>query len=312
MSNKWVVIVKGVYVMRKFVAFVCLIALLLSFVACGAKNNNVWVPESVSKDLRPYAETALDILNQYLSFSISSDDAAAKFEELQHRVDTIGIDPYSADTSPADSQIIQAIKHVDMFCFSIVSEEEDVFLYKDIISFQLGNSLSGKSYPADKIYTTEDSKTHLDIFLSVDTAPFSDAFVYYDENGAFWQISLTFDKLNGIAIEGLGKYINEILENAYANDIDSLEIDIHYEVCGQDAATICAEANRDSVYFYSLRSLRERSSAIDRLHSEYSAEEIAKFENFPSKYDVLNPISEAHAVEDLPALLADTAKYVGH
>ena len=106
--------------------------------------------------------------------------------------------------------------------------------------------------------------------------------------------------------------INEILENAYANDIDSLEIDIHYEVCGQDAATICAEANGDSVYFYSLRSLSERSSAIDRLHSEYSAEEIAKFENFPSKYDVLNPISEAHSVEDLPALLTDTDKYVGH
>lgn len=298
--------------MKKIISITLLICMVLSMAACeGQRKNDTWEPELASTYVRPYAERAIEIIDDYLHFEMNSDEANSAFEELNNRIESLDVDMYSQNTNSGDAQIAMAIRHVDRFCFSILSTDEEVCLYRDIISYQIGEEVSGKTYEAERVVSPEGGELLLGQFLDIENAPFSSSWVYHDEASDSWYINLKFDKMNDVSLASLDAYIAEILGSADTKGIDSIMLTISYNVYAQEAATVYIIVQEDSFYGYSLRSWHDRKEATEKFQEQYTQQEISNMEEIPDEYSVLRTLCEIESIEELSKLLEETSKYVG-
>lgn len=183
-----------------------IIPLILAMLLFGCSSEDTWKPEIASKEIRPYAERAIEIIDSYLSFDISQDDAETAFTELANRIGSLNITEINSGYSNADKSIAYEIQSLSYGYQTDLEYRQG----RDILAFQIGKDVSGKAYPVEKESNIfEDKPVHQE--LKEFDAPVSLCVIGDMGDNPFW-ISIYFDAMNGIAPFDLLSYTNELID----------------------------------------------------------------------------------------------------
>lgn len=183
-----------------------IISLILAMLLLGCSSEDTWKPEEASKEIRPYIERAIEIIDNYLSFDISQEDAKKAFTELSNRISSLNITEIDSGYSDADKSIAYEIKSLTYGNRTDLEYHQS----RDILSFQIGKDVSGKAYPVEKESDIfEDEPVHQSI--KEFDAPASRCLTGELSNNALL-ISIDFDAINGIKPSDVLSYTNTLID----------------------------------------------------------------------------------------------------
>ena len=197
-----------------FIAITIISALLTG---CNAASSANWQPQIVSNDIKPYVERAIEIIDDYLAFDISAEDADKAFSELISRIEPLAIterDPNKHLTDITTAHCINSFKYDKLSELS----DADIRQKRDVLAYQIGKEVSGQAYSIETfsgLFNENDNPEYLQDFC----APARTADLFSGES--LVSISLTFDAINGIAPSDLLAHINSltnILSQKHAGD----------------------------------------------------------------------------------------------
>jgi len=281
------------------------VAMLFSLCAC-ADGSQVWVPEKATAEIEPYARRAIEIIDGYLNFTITADEATGLFQELYERMDPFEIRSIDSEYCEADKTVAYIVDMLAIWDAKHRSDEE-YRMYRDLLAFQIGEPVSGKAYPADQ--SSIDSDKPLDVLIDVDSTPFDFGNIYVSQET--WSVMLMFDRLNGVHVPDLGQYVEEVLHNLSDNNVAEAILYVEYSCYDQSVLYIYITI-LDGIFTGSVcRADSSADEARERLAREYSAEEISAMTEYPKEYSILNPLYEFDSIEDLPSALAAASAFVG-
>jgi len=193
--------------------FVLTICLCLLFAGCGEKevSGPKWEPQRASADAEPYAQQTIKIIDQYLSFEISKDAAKKQFDEVYFRIKDNDYDHKSANYC-IESAILSLTAHAKEFT------DTDFHMYRDILSYQIGEEVSGKVYaPKKKRVGFNDEETYIANFLNIDQFPYMSSYIL--NHGSGFTCSLDFDAMTCVKVTDLREYAETIITNARKSNI---------------------------------------------------------------------------------------------
>lgn len=212
-----------------------LVFLCIFFVGCKnqedngnfSKQDQQWKPERVSSEIEPYVERTIEIIDAYLSFDISGNEADTSFEEVISRMESLGITEKDPNKHLAD---ILTAYSITAFKYDKTSELTDTELRKrrDVLAFQIGEDVSGRSY---SLKTTSRLFENAPEYLQEFNAPATD--VDFFESNSISCISLTFDAINGVAPSDLSAYTNNLINILTEKHNGDTHVFLTYEYYGQ-------------------------------------------------------------------------------
>ena len=232
--------------MKKTISFI--LAAMLLLVGCSTKeSDNKWKPQRVSENIKPYAEKALNIVEQYLAFDISLEEFYADISDIHDRIDYED----GEDHNTADLAVLSAIS--DLY-FSYDEYSDRTFrLYRDILRFQLGQSVKKETYSAAKtLYAFDEESERIGKQLKLQELPMFESSVYVLDSSPVPTILLYFDLANGITPEDVFTHYKTILGLAKQHDICLDDLIIYYRVYGQIVFTIDLRLEDSGEYTLSL------------------------------------------------------------
>lgn len=260
----------------KKVASVFLAALLL-ITGCSTQSaNKKWKPQHVSDNIKPYAEKALEVIDQYLAFEISLKEFSASIEELHNRLDWDDCEENNSADTAVCSILSGLYFHSDAFT------DNTLRMYRDILCFQLGKGTSGEQYlPPKNIQTYEPQGDHLVDILKLKSFPVSDVSVHISQNSQPLLVMMTFDLMNGVIPKDAFTHCETFFKKASLEGIRS-DLIVYYNVCGQLAFSVDALANDSGSYTLFLN--LDTGSITERKFVDPTADNIEKLINDASDY----------------------------
>lgn len=303
--------------MKKLVA--CIIVAALVCAGCGS-NSDKWVQENASEDVRPYAEQAINIIDEYLAFEISSEEATKSFSELYKRISSLDISGTNSDYNDQDLIISHSIR---MLSIGQINSRSDIELYeyRDTIAFQIVKPTSGKVYEANRnvfnyIYNEDgdliddpDAEENLSKFLSISSVPFSSASA--DEDLGYWHISIYFDAKNGVGVSSIQKYIKNIYTRFRLKGLTTASVTVHYEKYEQPVFSIHLSIDDGNVYGSVARDNAQYFNMLDKFHEKYTVDEIVEMKEYPKEFAILNPLYKFDSIDDLSQAIKIASAFAG-
>ena len=281
--------------------------LTLVFAGCSSKESkNVWKQGKASVEIEPYASRAIEIIDGYLSFELTADEATKEFEALYQRIKPYDIRGINSTYSDPDMTISYI---VDLLAIFEADERTDVeyHQYRDILSFQIGEAVSGKSYTASR--SGLDNCPQMQAMLKIENLPFDFAFEHQFDDSWLW--SLTFDEMNGVSQTDFCGYIETIIQSVINNSIKNATLSFYYNRYEQSVFSISIHIVDGELKGSVKRSGEDTLKAYEQLIEEYTPEDISAIEKYPVKYDILNPLFEFTDLDQLPEAVKTGFSYAG-
>ena len=202
---------------------VCLLA------GCSSATTSAkWQREPVSADITPYAKRAVEVIDAYLAFQMSADEAGAALDEVYKRMD--GQIIRTKDDIYSDYEQSIALD-IYLLSGSGIARRTDIELrqYRDEIAFAIGEPVTGYGYEAER--RIWDGSDPLSDLIDVDAIPF-------DSGGAditddLCMCTLSFDEMNIQQFNDLQEYIKDVYESLSAIEKPVKMISAHYRRYGQ-------------------------------------------------------------------------------
>lgn len=297
--------------MKKLV-FPYLLIIVLLFTGCYGQKNDTWQPSRASSEIEPYARHAIEIIDGYLNFKITSEEASKSFKELDKRIKPYRIRETDSKYNGPDQEIAYCIT---ILAIGQAENRTDIeyHQYRDILAFQIGEAVSGKSYAAEQsVFDLDEDgqeEKYLNELIDIDSVPF--CFGSVDVVDGFWHGSLSFDEQNGVHISDLQQYIETLYGHLVEKDINDTSFNFYYSRYEQDVFSINLYL-RDGTFAGSVNRTDEPvTEAVNRILDKYSEEEIMEMTESPKEFAILNPLYEFDTIEDLPNAIAAAIAFSG-
>lgn len=257
---------------KRLIAVISCAALLLCITACGAGSAK-WKPARASSEIEPYAQRAIELIDGYLAFELTSDEASEAFRELHVRMIPLDISEEDSGYNVADQRIDYYIDWLAMFSMSNRTDDE-LREYRDILAFQIGEKVSGKTYAALK-GTPTGTESKLSQYIDLESMPFD--FGTVNQTADYCFVTLSFDTRSGVTAQDIQKSIESAFNSAGKEDSKSFNITVYIYCYDQPAVCISVHSN-DGSFMGAVRELvatdDENSSAI--LHEFDSMDGLSK------------------------------------
>lgn len=303
--------------------FLYFLVIVLLFTGCYGQKNDTWQPSRASSEIAPYARRAIEIIDGYLNFEISSDEASEYFKELDERIEPYGITEIDSEYSNPDKQIAHCITRLAIGQAKYRTDIE-YHHFRDILAFQIGEPVSGNIYAAEQSISDYDDgqdEILLNELIDITSVPFDYGHIsildgdtwhgdkYLDDDA--WVGALFFDEQNGVQVSDLQQYIETLYGNLVKKDINNASFSFYYSRYEQDVLSIELRfwdgEFTGSVY----RDGEAVTEALNQLYEKYSEEEIMEMTECPKEFAILNPLYEFHTIEELPNAIAAASAFSG-
>ena len=279
---------------------VCLLA------GCSSATTSAkWQREPVSADIKPYAKRAVEVIDSYLAFQMSADEAGAALDEVYKRMDGQGI--RTKDDVYSDHEQSIALD-IYLLSGSGIARRTDVELrqYRDEIAFAIGEPVTGYVYEAERNIWDEDDP--LADLIDINDIPFDSGSA--DVTDDFYRCSLFFDEMNVPKILDLQEWITPIY-NCLLTESKNMHISIYYDRYGQSVCNISI-----SVYDGQFSGDVGRMDAVwkkawDEFSATYTYEQMAEMDGYPPQFAALNPLYEFDSIDDLATALKVAGEFAG-
>ena len=295
--------------MKKILAALLAVIMISTLVLSGCNggaSSSTWTPTKASAEIEPYARRAIEIIDGYLSFDLSAKEATYEFDALYQRIKPYNIRGVDSTYSDPDQTIAFIIDSLAVYDARIKSDVE-YHQYRDILAFQIGEPVSGRSYDAKRLGLDYCPKL-IELF-NADTLPI--AFADEHEFDSLWYWSMSFDAMNGVSISNLQDYIDSVYKSLLSSDIENASIFFYYSCYEQDVFSISINII-DGKLTGSVRQTGEHTlKAYEQLTAKYTSEEIAAMDEYPKEFAVLNPLYEFDSIEQLPDAIAAARTFFG-
>lgn len=193
--------------MKKGIAAALLLVCVLMLFGCGKDTSQK--TQKASDDVTPYAEKAIEIIDDYINFTLSASEAESKISELYNRMSKIGINAESSNYNDADKTVDSEISSLSK---GGVKNKADVDLQKsrDIIAYQIGKELLNNQYTPDPLVNGDANVVNSLGLLDLNAYWVS---IINTDDGTM-NITLWFDKMYGTSASELYEYIEKIGQKA--------------------------------------------------------------------------------------------------
>ena len=246
--------------MKKTICFI--LAVLLLFVGCTTQeSDNKWKPQHVSDNIKPYAEKALDLVDQYLAFELSLEELNAGLEEVFDRFDWYELLTAPNQESRADIAASSAIWDLYLYYDDFNFNDNAFRMYRDILRFQLGQNVRGATHsPTKTIRTGDEESQSLAKHLKLQEFPIFDAYVDFVGDPPLPSISLTFDLSNNVIPEDVFSYCKTLIKQVKKLEIGLDSLTIYYHIYGQTAFEIDVSLYDSGEYFLALNLINDEAA----------------------------------------------------
>ena len=291
---------------KRLLAFITSAALLLCLAACGAKTPK-WEPERASAEIEPYARRAIEIIDGYLAFEITTKEATEAFQELRKRMNPEEIWGMDSEYSEPDQAIAQIISGLTIGQADYRTDLE-YREYRDVLAFQVGEEVSGKVYKSDRSVLS-DKDEEMAVFIDIENVPFD--FSSVSKHEEFCAISVWFDTRNGVSIPVLEKCIEDAYNAMSEQPFQTSHLGFCIRSYDQTVLSISISVNEGTF----LGTVLREDSAVQRVqaefYEEFTREERIAMEDYPEEYKILAPLYEFDSIEDLQEALAVASAFAG-
>lgn len=296
--------------MRKVLAVALVLLSVFGLVACGSgDSSHTWTPTRASSEVEPYAREAIEVIDGYLAFELTVDEATNKFKELGRRIDPLDIRGMDSTYSNPDQRIAYIIETLSILDADMRTDLE-YHEYRDILAFQIGEKVSGKSYDPNK-YGIDDCPKMLE-FFDADTFPIQFAQEIEFDDGWYW--GMTFDELNGVSIKDLQGYIESVhddLDDLINSNTNNISFSFYYKRYEQDVFYISLRFTGEKLTGAVYRDGEEVEKARELLNEKIKNKEINAAEELPEEFSILNPLYTFTSIEQLPDAIKAAQSYAG-
>jgi len=293
--------------MRKFLAVALVLLSVFGLVACGSGDSpDTWTPTRASSEIEPYAQKAIEIIDGYLAFELTVDEATNEFRELRRRIepfDIRGIDSTYNDPDQSIAHIIEMLSILD----ADTRTDLEYYEYRDILAFQIGEAVSGKSYDPDR-YGIDNCPKMMELF-DVEAFPVEYVSELEFEDGWYW--SMTFDELNGVSITDFQGYIESVYDDFINSNMNEGSLSFNYSRYEQDVFYISLNFAEGELTGGVYRDGEEVEKARELLNEKLKNEEISSMEELPEELSILKPLYEFTSIEQLPDAIKAAQSYAG-
>lgn len=247
--------------MKKTISFI--LAAMLLLVGCTTQeSDNKWKPQHVSDNIKPYAEKALDIVEQYLAFEISLNEFYADMSDVNNRLDWDD----RGENNLADLTICTAIS--DLYYHYDEFNDNAFRLYRDVLRFQMGQNAKDTTHsPPKTIRAYDDESQYLAKQLKLEDLPIFDASVYIFDDSSLPTVSLTFDLANSVIPEDVFAHYKTLIKQAEKNEILLDFLTIYYHVYGQTAFAIDISLDDSGKYALALSLIDDEAAEREYVES---------------------------------------------
>lgn len=218
--------------MKKVLTVTMAICILLMS-ACSVSGNR-WKQTTASEDVKPYAEQAIKIVEQYLNFDIDAKAADEKISTLQQRVDRLGIDAEESRYNKADKAIARVIYLLGLVSIKYKSDialKQDI----DILSVQIGKKPSDTIYePKDFTYSEYDER----IAAIFDVQKSSAVNYSISEHDEILSITIYYDAMYGTDAKEITSSTEEIVHTLKETKTTMVYVSVYYTYYNQDIFSI--------------------------------------------------------------------------
>ncbi len=293
--------------MRKVLAVALALLSVFGLVACGSgDSSHTWTPTRASSEVEPYARKAIEIIDGYLVFELTVDEATNEFRELRRRIepfDIRGIDSTYNDPDQSIAHIIEMLSILD----ADTRTDLEYYEYRDILAFQIGEAVSGKSYDPDR-YGIDNCPKMMELF-DVEAFPVEYVSELEFEDGWYW--SMTFDELNGVSITDFQGYIESVYDDFINSNMNEGSLSFNYSRYEQDVFYISLNFAEGELTGGVYRDGEEVEKARELLNEKLKNEEISSMEELPEELSILKPLYEFTSIEQLPDAIKAAQSYAG-
>ena len=293
--------------MRKVLAVALALLSVFGLVACGSGDSpDTWTPTRASSEIEPYAQKAIEIIDGYLAFELTVDEATNEFRELRRRIepfDIRGIDSTYNDPDQSIAHIIEMLSILD----ADTRTDLEYYEYRDILAFQIGEAVSGKSYDPDR-YGIDNCPKMMELF-DVEAFPVEYVSELEFEDGWYW--SMTFDELNGVSITDFQGYIESVYDDFINSNMNEGSLSFNYSRYEQDVFYISLNFAEGELTGGVYRDGEEVEKARELLNEKLKNEEISSMEELPEELSILKPLYEFTSIEQLPDAIKAAQSYAG-
>lgn len=293
--------------MRKVLAVALVLLSVFGLVACGSGDSpDTWTPTRASSEIEPYARKAIEIIDGYLAFELTVDEATNEFRELRRRIepfDIRGIDSTYNDPDQSIAHIIEMLSILD----ADTRTDLEYYEYRDILAFQIGEAVSGKSYDPDR-YGIDNCPKMMELF-DVEAFPVEYVSELEFEDGWYW--SMTFDELNGVSITDFQGYIESVYDDFINSNMNEGSLSFNYSRYEQDVFYISFNFAEGELTGGVYRDGEEVEKARELLNEKLKNEEISSMEELPEELSILKPLYEFTSIEQLPDAIKAAQSYAG-
>ena len=293
--------------MRKVLAVALVLLFVFGLVACGSGDSpDTWTPTRASSEIEPYARKAIEIIDGYLAFELTVDEATNEFRELRRRIepfDIRGIDSTYNDPDQSIAHIIEMLSILD----ADTRTDLEYYEYRDILAFQIGEAVSGKSYDPDR-YGIDNCPKMMELF-DVEAFPVEYVSELEFEDGWYW--SMTFDELNGVSITDFQGYIESVYDDFINSNMNEGSLSFNYSRYEQDVFYISLRFTEGKLTGAVYRDGEEVEKARELLSEKLKNEEISATEELPEELSILKPLYEFTSIEQLPDAIKAAQSYAG-
>lgn len=291
---------------KRLLAFLTSAALLLCLPACGAETPK-WEPGRASAEIEPYARRAIEIIDGYLAFEMTTEEATEAFRELRKRMNPTEIWSVDSEYSEPDQVVAQIISGLTIGQADYRTDLE-YREYRDVLAFQIGEEVSGKVYKSDRSVLS-DKDAEMAVFIDLENMPFD--FSSVDKYEEFCAVSVWFDTRNGVSIPILQKCIEDAHNAMSEQSFSTAHLGFYIRSYDQSVLSISISVNEGTFLGTVLREDSAAQSVQDKFYEEFTLEERIAMEDYPEEYKILDPLYEFDSIEYLHEALAVASAFAG-
>lgn len=293
--------------------FLYFLVIVLLFTGCYGQKNDTWQPSRASSEIAPYARRAIEIIDGYLNFEISSEEASESFKELDERIEPYGIRETDSEYSDPDKEIAFCIT---MLAIGQAEYRTDIeyHQYRDILAFQIGEPVSGKIYAAEQsVFDLDEDGQEakwLNELIDITSVPFDYSHVIIADDDISHGL-MFFDEQYGVQVSDLQQYLEMFYGNLVEKNLNNISFTFHYSRYKQDVLSISLSFLDGEFTGTVYRDGEAVTEARNRFIDKYSEEERIEMTEYPKEFAILNPLYEFHTIEDLPNAIAAASAFSG-